>query len=334
MSRAGSADPRGRPDTRADDHLRLLAKVARMYHERGMRQVEISAELHISQPRVSRLLSRAIELGVVRTTVTLPPGVHTDVEEALEARYGLAEAVVVDVTGDEDEVRVALGSATAAYLETTLTGGETVGISSWSSALVPAVDAMRVARVPVVDTVVQLVGGIGAPRGQIQATRLLERFASGTGAEPVPLPAPGLLATPRAQAALVADPSVVAVMEIWPRLTTVLVGIGSLEPSPLLRASGNALPAADQAALREAGAVGDVCQRFFDAHGRQVRTAVDDRVVGIGVDRLRAVPRRIGVAGGPRKHSAIRAALLGGWVNVLITDADEADRLLRDAPQG
>jgi len=88
-----------------------MAKIARMYHERGMRQSEIAAELHVSQPRVSRLLKRAAEVGIVRTTIFVPPGVHTDLEEALEHRYGLAEAIVVDTGGSDDFVISALGAA-------------------------------------------------------------------------------------------------------------------------------------------------------------------------------------------------------------------------------
>ena len=316
----------------SEDQMRLMAKIARMYHERGMRQSQIADELHVSQPRVSRLLKRAGEVGIVRTTIALPAGVHTDLEEALEERYGLGEAVVVDIGGADEDVNPGLGAATAVYLETTLTGGDTVGISSWSATLLAAVESMRPARTAVVDTVVQVVGGIGDPRVQMQATRLIGLFASGTGANPVFMPAPGMLGTAAARDSLVADPTVSGVMDIWPALTMVLVGIGSLEPSPLLRESGNALAAADQAVLREAGAVGDICLRFFDAAGAPVRSAVDDRVIGIDPDALRRVPRRVGVAGGTRKHSAIRAALLGDWVNVLITDVDEARRLLDEAP--
>jgi DNA-binding transcriptional regulator LsrR (DeoR family) len=99
----------------------------------------------------------------------------------------------------------------------------------------------------------------------------------------------------------------------------------------LLRDSGNALPDADQEVLRTSGAVGDICQRFFDASGDPVRSPVDERVVGITPDQLRRIPRRVAIAGGVRKHPAIRAALLGGWVNVLITDLDEAERLIADA---
>lgn len=316
------------------DVLRLAVKVARMYHERHMTQTDIAAELHISQPRVSRLLKRAQDVGIVVTTVAVPAGVHTDLEDALERVYGLVEAVVVDVGGSEQDVLPALGAGAAAYLETTLIGGETVGIASWSGSLIAAVDRMRPMRGQVVEAVVQLVGGVGATRVQMQATRLLGRFAAATGAEPVFMSAPGLLGSAAARKALMADPALANVVAHWERLTTALVGIGSLEPSPLLRDSGNALPEPDQDVLREAGAVGDICQRFFDSDGRLVRSPVNDRVVGIEVDQLRRVARRIGVAGGDRKHTALRAALRGGWINVLITDLDEARRLLADAKAG
>lgn len=316
----------------SEDQIRLMAKIARMYHERGMRQAQIADELHVSQPRVSRLLKRAAELGIVRTTVALPAGVYTDLEDALEERFGLQEAVVVDAGGAQDDATAALGAAAAVYLESTLTGGDTVGISSWSATLLAAVESMRPSRVPVVDTVVQVVGGVGDPRVQMQATRLIGRFAASTGAEPVFMPAPGMLGTAAARDSLAADPTVRAVMDAWDGLTMVLVGIGSLDPSPLLRESGNALAARDQEVLREAGAVGDICLRFFDEEGNALRSEVDDRVVGIGADALRRVPRRVAVAGGGRKHSAIRAALRGGWVNVLVTDLETARRLLDEAP--
>lgn len=324
-------DRRAAAQLRADEQVRLMAKVARMYHERGLRQQDIADELHLSQARVSRLLKRAGEVGIVRTMIVVPSGVHTDLEEALEQRYGLGEAVVVDADGSAADVTPALGAATASYLEATLTGGDTIGLSSWSSTLLAAAEAMRPSRTPVVDKVVQVVGGMGDPRVQLQATRLLSLLAGATGADPVLMPAPSLLGTAAARESLVADSTVRSVMDLWSELTVLLVGIGSVDPSPLLRESGNALPDAEQDALRAAGAVGDVCLRFFDASGAPVHTAVDERLVGIGVDQIRAVPRRVAVAGGTRKLAAIRAALLGRWMSVLVTDVTTARALLDEA---
>lgn len=315
-----------------DGQLRLITKVARMYHERGVRQVDIADTLHISQARVSRLLKRAAELGIVRTVVAVAPGVHTEIEEALEERYGLSEALVVDVEGTDNEIIAGLGSAGATYLETTLTGGERIGISSWSQTLLAVVDRMRPFRVSGAERVVQLMGGFGNSSVQTQGNRLLTEFARLVGATAIFVPAPALVASRSVRESLLNDPAMESVAKDWANLTIAIAGIGSLPPSPLLRASGNAADLADQDRLHAAGAVGDVCQRFFDSDGKHVPSALDDRVVGIDADTLRETPRRVGIAGGESKHKAIHAAVRGKWVNVLITDTATAAALLKLDP--
>ena len=312
------------------DRLRLLTKVARLYHEKGVRQPEIATQLHLSQARVSRLLKEAAERGIIRTVVVPPPGVHSDIEDVLTEKYGLKDVVVVDVEGNVADTISALGSGAAAYLDTTLIGGDVIGVSSWSATLLAAVEVMRPKRNQVVDSVVQVVGGIGSPAVQMQATRLTGRLAEVTGASPVFIPSPGLVGSPALRAALMADPGVKAVLEMWSQLTVSLVGIGTLEPSPLLRRSGNSLAPEEQKELRDAGAVGDVCLRYFDANGSAVDSSFDQRVIGIGREDLLTVPRRVGVAGGAEKTDAIRAAVLGGWVNILITDLEVAKALVGD----
>ena len=129
--------------TRADSaQLRLVVRVARMYHELGMRQTDIARELHISQPRVSRLLKRAAQEGIIRTVVSAPEGTYTSLEERVEERYGLAECIVVDSGEEEAQVGAAVSAAAATYLETTLTGGDVIGLSSWSATWLGAVEQL------------------------------------------------------------------------------------------------------------------------------------------------------------------------------------------------
>lgn len=301
-----------------------------MYHEGGVRQPQIAAELSMSQARVFRLLRQASDIGVVRTVVTLSPGVYTDLEERLQDRYGLRDAVVVDAEGARGQVIPALGAATAQYLHATLIGGEVLGVSSWSATLLAAAEAMPARTSSPLDQVVQIVGGHGDPSVQVQANRLTGDLAAVTGARPVLLPAPGLVSSPALRRALVKDLAIGEVMKSWQELDLALVGIGSLEPSPLLRQSGNALSQNEQEGLRHAGAVGDVCLRFFDADGISLKTPLDQRVVSITANGLKRVPRRVGVAGGASKYRAIRAALRGGWVNVLVTDLDTARGLAEE----
>jgi DNA-binding transcriptional regulator LsrR (DeoR family) len=182
-----------------------------------------------------------------------------------------------------------------------------------------------------VDQVVQVLGGSGEATAQAHATRLTGRLAQLTGATAIYLPAPGLVAASATRRALVEDGAIAAALEAADRLTVLLAGIGSLAPSPLLQASGNAISDREQTQLRERGAVGDVCMRFFDADGKPVKSDLDGRVVGIDGAAIRKIDRKVGVAGGARKHQAVRAALKGGWINVLITDLRCAEYLRNHA---
>lgn len=305
----------------------MLTRVARMYHEEGLPQREIAARLSLSQSRVSRQLRRAAELGIVRTTVVPPPEVHAELEDALRDAYRLRDAVVVD-----DDSMPALGAATASYLDATVAPGDRIGIASWSATLMAAADAMSAPVAARASEVTQLVGGVGDPAVQFRATGLTARLADLTGARAVPLPAPGLLRSTELRDALVLDPAIAGVMASWNALTLALVGIGGLEPSGLLEQSGNAICAPEVEDLRARGAVGDICFRFFDDTGAAVESPLNARVLGIDAAQLWAIPRRIGVAGGRRKYLAIRAALRGGWINVLITDAAGAEKLAEERP--
>jgi DNA-binding transcriptional regulator LsrR (DeoR family) len=322
------AQPTGFGRSTGDPQVRLMTKVAHMYHEQGIRQTEIADALHISQAKVSRLLKRAGEVGIVKTIVVVSPGLQTELETQLEQRFGLLEAVVVDVVGEEAEIIAGLGSAGAGYLENTLTGGERIGISPWSQTLLAVVDRLRPLRTAGAESVIQLLGGVGNSSVQVQANRLLDELATRIGARPRFVPAPGLVGTAAMRRGLLKDSTMEDVTSEWASLTMALVGIGSLHPSPLLRQSGNAVEPVDESSLLSLGAVGDVCHRFFDADGNLVRGQLDDRVVGISPADYRGIPRRVGLAGGARKHAAIRAALRGGWVNVLLTDVETARTLL------
>jgi DNA-binding transcriptional regulator LsrR (DeoR family) len=81
--------------------------------------------------------------------------------------------------------------------------------------------------------------------------------------------------------------------------------------------------------LQALGVVGDICLRFYDAQGKLVSTPLHNRVIGMELEALKSAKRVVGVAGGERKEAAIRGALRGGWINVLITDKQTAELLLR-----
>ena len=264
------------PYTRpADGQVRLLTKVARMYHERGVRQADIAAALNISQAKVSRLLKRAESVGIVRTIVTVAPGVYAELEEQLEEKYGSRRRwwSTSTTTPTRASCSRRLGAGAAAYLEATLSGSDRIGVSSWSQTILAMVDRMRPFTVRGATEVVQLLGGVGAPEAQSHSNRILGELARTLGAEPVYVQAPGIVGGPGDPRQPAAGPRRCRrSRRHWRELTMAIMGIGSIEPSrrPRRRAATRS-PPRSAATSSTQGAVGDICHRIFRADGSLVR---------------------------------------------------------------
>ncbi len=315
------------------EELRLMAKIARRYYEQGQSQTEIAAQFDLSQATVSRLLKRALEQKIVQISVTMPPGFHAELEDRLEKKYSLKEAIVVDVAAEDgdDQIQRALGAATAFYLQSTLKNHEVIGLSSWSATLLATVDAMRPLPQSIDATVLQILGGIGNPENGFHANRLMERLSRLVHGRAVFLPAPGVVGSEETRKVLLQDVFVAEAFSLFDQVTLALVGIGDVEPSKLLVASGNRFSPEELHMLRLKGAVGDICLRFFDKDGVPIDSPLNDRVIGMSLQQLTDARRTVGVAGGMRKLTAIRGALVGKWINVLITDRLVAEALVAES---
>ena len=164
-----------RPRSASD--LRLLTKVSRMYYDDGMKQDEIVARLHLSRSKVSRLLQQARDEGIVKTVVVSPPGIYSELESRLEAKYYIQEAVVAEVRDSEtpEVLSRELGAAAAGYLLRVISDTEVIGIS-WGYTISGMVSALETRAFPEVQ-VVQMTGGIGKPESETYATELCHRMA-------------------------------------------------------------------------------------------------------------------------------------------------------------
>ncbi|MBA5805600.1 sugar-binding transcriptional regulator [Rhizobium sophorae] len=311
------------------NELRLISRVAQMYHLEGRRQAEIAQHLRLSQATVSRMLKRAEAEDIVRTSVTPPVGTYSELEGALREKYDLPEAVVVECTEDRDGAIMArIGEAAAHLLEVTLAPGEIIGVSSWSQTISKMVENIHPLKSAQAKYVVQTLGGMGDPSVQTHATQLTTRLARLTGAEPKLLAVQGVTTSREAKFLMQADPYVRETMDLFGSITLAIVGIGAVEPSELLARSGNIFSSRELSDLAEAGAVGDISLRFFDKNGKPVKTPLDDRVIGLPLEDLERVDRVIALAGGSKKTDAIAGALRVGVIDMLVTDKFTAQRLI------
>jgi DNA-binding transcriptional regulator LsrR (DeoR family) len=317
------------------DTQRLMVKVARLYHTHGMRQTDIAERLRISQSRVSRLLTQAEDASIVRTVVAVPQHIHADLEERVETQYGLREVHVIDaVSDDAAELGRDLAHTMASLLHDVAFDIPTIGFTSWSQTLRLMVDALQPMRART-ERVVEMLGDLGPPDLQHDAARSTQRFASLTGGQPVFLRTPGVVPSPDIKELLLSrDLYAQQALQKLDSIDLALVGIGACQVDPVLRSGDNFFTDEQFAAMRELGAVGEVCLHFLDAEGNPVPNELDDLVIGVTLEQLKNARHRWAVAGGSRKHGAIRAALAGGWVDTLVTDATTAEFLVSERIDG
>lgn len=308
---------------------RLLYRVAKAYYDDGLTQQRIAERFGLSRVKVSRLLRAARDERVVQITIAPLQDSNAEIERCMEERFRLREARVMTCSADDGPTIVdELGPVAAACLARGLQGGEVVALS-WGTAVLSVVNALPAMDLPDL-RVVQLLGGLGELEAETHGAELARRMAQTLGAKPRLIHAPGIVKDEAVRNALVTDPQVADTLELAGRADAALVGIGVFEPGSTLLAGGKTLTDREFEDLKSHGVVGDIALQFFDDEGRHVDHPINRRIVGTGMEQIKAIGRRIGVAGGAEKVRAILAALRGGLINVLVTDSYTAVRLLEE----
>lgn len=294
----------------------------------GRSQAEVASELATSRPNVSRMLAEAQRRGIVEIRIHHPDGRAPDLESQLERSYGLTSARVArrgSGSALDDTGRLA-----ARLLVDSLEGASTIALS-WGHALQSLVQAVEVDRDHDV-TLLQLLGGTSAVGHGVSGQELVRELAGRLGADYRPLHAPATLRTPEATRTVVAEDSVATALAAAARARLAFVGVGTPHAGSSAAVLDTLeLSPAEERAFWDAGPVGDLAGRFYDADGVPVTGAVDDRVVGVTLDGLRGIDHVVGVASGREKAVAVRAALRGGHLGSLVCDETLARELLRAA---
>ncbi len=310
------------------DRKKLLFKIAKAYYEDDLTQGQIGKRFGLSRIKVSRLLQQARDEQIVQISIIPPEQSNAELERELEAAYGLDEAVIVTPSAySHPTLTQEIGLAAAECLVRRLHGNEVLALS-WGTTLLAVVDHLTPQNWPNLK-VVQILGGLGRPEADVHGTDLTRRLAQALNARPRILAAPGIVSSPAVRDALLTDPQIADTLTLAANADVLLVGIGRPTETSVVQQSG-ILTAEEFHQLETAGAVGDIALRFFQADGRPIDHEINQRIIGLSLDQIAAAPCIIGVAGGARKFEVIRAALLGKFVNILVTDDQTASRLLTE----
>jgi len=299
------------------------ALAARRYFVERQTKSQIANELGVSRFKVARLIEAAIEQRVVQFLIAEPDDLNTELGEAVRSRYKVKAVLVLE--GHElptSALTAPLGNLAASLLDETLVDGQLLGVA-WGRTLASMAKALD--HLPKVD-VIQVAGTLAGLEISQNPVELVHRLASLSGGTAYPVYAPMWTEDPMLIQRLRDEPSVANAMEKLDSVDVLVVGIGSWNPVESCLCSGFPPLWRDEALA--AGVQADVCGTLIDRNGRQVRSRLDEQGLSMTAEQLRRVPDVIGIGGGLQKTDAIAAVLRGGWIDILVTDAGVARRLL------
>lgn len=309
---------------------RLMLRAAQLYYHGDLTQDAVGKRLGVSRFKVGRLLDRALREEAVRIEIVHPAARLVALEDALRDRFGLQDAIVVDVPAggdgidDEHLARERVAAAAADHLAAVRPRG-VIGVS-WGRTMLELAARLRPGWTTASE-IVQLNGAISRSAQPTRYQDVVERFGSTTAASIQLMPAPAIVGSARLRRALEADPAVSQPLKAARRAPSAVFGMGVMGPQSVHVASGY-LDSKELRRLERAGAVGDVLGRFLTLEGAVALPALDARTVGLPVGELSDKRLTVGLAAGPGRGPIALAALRAGCMKVLVTDEATAEWVL------
>ena len=316
------------------DDWRLIYKVCSLYYEDDMRQQEVSDYLGISRATVSRMLQKGKESGIVRVEVINPVQFsYNKLEKALERKYGLKEVIVVESSALDTKTESVsrMYERAALYLSQFFKDGDWIGVTMGHT-LHNIVKTNRAFEKDKKLMFVPIVGGIGQStidKVDVQSNRIAQEFSRKFGGTYTQFLAPAVFSEQKAMEYFLKEKSISYIFDDFQKLDTLIMGIGIPQrvESTLVRAGY--ITGENLEAFARDGMAGDIALHFFDEDGNTEKfREFNDRVAGMPLEMVKKVRNRIGIAGGENRAEAIRGAIKGGYINMLITNIDAAERLL------
>ncbi|MGV0313996.1 transcriptional regulator LsrR [Enterobacter cloacae] len=297
----------------------LVARVAWCYYHDGLTQNDIGERLGLPRLKISRLLEKGRQSGVIRVQINSRYEGCLALETELQQRFGLKLVRVLPAL-NTPPMNVRLGIGAAQSLMGVLEPGQLLAVGFGETTMSSLqhlsgfISSQQI-------RLVTLSGGVGCCNriGQLDAACSVSM-----------IPAPLRVSSAEVAGILKRETSVRDVILAATAADVAVVGIGSVNQrrdATILR-SGY-ISEGEQLMYARKGAVGDILGYFLTAEGECVEELeIHKELLGVTLDELAQLPTIVGVAGGVEKADAIYAALKGRRINGLVTEETTARAVL------
>ena len=309
----------------------LLAQVARMYYIYGNTQAEIAAEIKKSRSMVSMMLSKAKEQGIVEIKYEIrnPMSNHNFHSKEIEDTFKIRRCIVVpsSQTGLNIVAKIVAERAVEVFNES-IRPGHKVGIA-WGLTCYEFMAAYRAPRDIRNVTVVPLIGGSDRTNYAMQMNEMVRQFAEKANGSPIYIYAPAVATSVEERELYMQSSQMQTIATEWSNLDIAIVGVGTSPEQPELKELQINEKTLAYYTENPHIPVCDIAARQYNILGQPLFDGINDCVIGISPDALRAANEVICVAGGINKSFSIVGALRSGLIDVFICDEQTASQIIK-----
>ena len=302
------------------EKLRRLAHVARRYYLEDRKQSDIAAELGVSRPLISRMLSEARELGVVEILIHEPGARASSLLDRLRMTSSIRGGVLVEDGEDEDATNQLLSQGAVDLLRQI--GARRLGVG-WGYLIGQLVTWLEKHPQPdsSVTDICPLVGNASIPARNYQSNENVRLMAQQLGAAPQFLYLPALPDSLEEKQVLCSTEVYRQIHQQWEQIDTALVNIGDYPSSPdfasLVRYGS---------LLQQQHACGRMLVYYFNEAGTIIQSD-QDFAIQVPLETLMRCPNIVGVCYANTSARALRGALRTGAFTHIVARAALAQTL-------
>ncbi|RKY03211.1 MAG: hypothetical protein DRP54_00070 [Spirochaetes bacterium] len=305
----------------------FLVRISWMYYIEDMSQQEIADYFGLSRVKITRLLQKARNEGIVSVQINDKLTKIIELEDKVRKKFGLKQAFITPSPKDEKDIFKFLGKGIADFLSLVLKHNIILGIG-WGRTINAAIPFLNQLKKFNNVRIIALTGGQFTKANVPNPIEIIYTFGRILGGECYYPLIPALLPDSKTKESLTSKDYHGEWYDFIDKTDVAIAGIGVVTPDANLFQQYDEGPQ-DAVELMNKGAVGDIVNEFFDINGNLVKHEISRRIFTIGVGRLKRIPISVGVAGGKEKIKPILGALRGHFINTLITDENTALELLK-----
>lgn len=298
----------------------LLARIAWFYYHDNLTQSEIGDKLKLPRLKVSRLLEKGRQSGIIKVQINSRFTGCLELEEALKQYFDLQHIRVLPEL-EQHEINERLGIGAAQMLVPLLKPNQILAIGFGDTIM----KTLKYANEFITHNAIKLItlsGGVGPYMkgiGQLDGSCSVSI-----------IPAPLRASSVEAAKLFKREACVRDIMLAACGAHAAIVGIGATRQkgqATLLRTGY--ITEEKQQIIRSQGAVGDILGYFMQKDGTlQPDMPLHEELISVSLESLKKIPNVIGVAGGEDKVEAILSALYGKHINSLVTEEKTARMML------